>query len=129
MADNQLFPTETETTEAVAQAEPAVPLTAKERRAAAYKVYYERRKDEILSTKKETYNQIQKRNYYNENKDHLNERMRKRYNTKKEDEIKEKLLLIKERFPCNEMKAYIDKLISDEVFKQFTPKMIEFWSK
>jgi hypothetical protein len=104
------------------------PEERKQHRASAYKVYYERRKEEILSHKKETYNQVQKREYYSKNKEYLNGRMKDRYYCKKEDELRAKLIAMKDRFPCEEMKKYIDKLLSEGTFKQFTPRMLEFWT-
>lgn len=105
------------------------PEERKQRRAEAYKVYYERRKAEILSHKKETYNQVQKREYYNNHKEYLNGRMKDRYYSKKEQEVRDKFLAIKERFPCEEMKKYIDKILEEGTFRNFTPRMLEFWTR
>jgi hypothetical protein len=105
------------------------PEERKARRAAAYKLYYERRKAEILSNKKETYNQVQKREYYNKNKEYLNGRMKDRYYSKKEQEVRDKLVKMKDRFPCEEMKQYIDRILQEGTFRQFTPRMIDFWTR
>lgn len=125
MDEMSSLPTEPSPSNPIVQ---TVPLTAKEKRAIAYKRYYEQRRQEILSNKKETYNQKQKREYYEKNKEVINSQMKARYHTAKEEAIREKLLQMKARFPCDEMKEYIDGLIRNEVYKRMTPKQIEFWS-
>ena len=109
--------------------EQAPALTSKERRALAYKRYYERRKDRILSQRKESYNQVQKREYYTKNRNHLTERMKARYHAQKHDTVREILLKLKERFPCEQMRLYIDTLLSDGSIERLSPRMLEFWTQ
>lgn len=125
MEDLSSLPTEPSANNPIIQ---TPPLTAKEKRAIAYKRYYEQRREEILSNKKETYNQKQKREYYEKNKEHIISQMKGRYHTAKEEAVRDKLLQMKARFPCDEMKEYIDRLITNEVYKRMTAKQLTFWA-